>query len=448
VKIVLAAHHYPPDHTAGVELVTRQMARWLVGRGHDVEVVCVGAIEARQGLTVRTDHQDGVVVHRLDVHLAGQDLPLTVPFQNRAIEEWFAGYLARVRPDIFHGHSSYLLTASPLIAAGRLAIPSVVTLHDYWFTCPRLTLTRSNGEICTGEVTPEDCASCLMAERRRYRLLDAARSRVQRVAHGLGIPAAWWPVDPRVAAMVRERRRVLSQVLRSVDRIVTRSSLNNDLLIKSGIEPRTITMVHHGLDLGGWMGSVRREPRAGLRVGYLGQIAPHKGVHVAVEAIREVARATDQVHLSLHGDLSRFPGYVARLRRSAADSPCITFAGAFDSGRVEAVLAGLDVIVVPSLWHEVSPGVIWEAFAAKVPVIASNLPNLRSMVSHERDGLLFEMGDARDLARQVRGLLSDPGRLERLRAGIKPARTLDEEMLQYLVLYDEVVRTRGASIAI
>jgi len=75
-----------------------------------------------------------------------------------------------------------LLSAGALEGAVAAGIPTVASLHDFWFFCPRLTLLRSNGERCEGEATAADCAWCLMAERRRYQLLDLAASRLGRPA--------------------------------------------------------------------------------------------------------------------------------------------------------------------------------------------------------------------------------------------------------------------------
>jgi glycosyltransferase involved in cell wall biosynthesis len=99
------------------------------------------------------------------------------------------------------------------------------------------------------------------------------------------------------------------------------------------------------------------------------------------------------------------------------------------------VLSGMDVLVVPSRWYENGPGVIFEAFAAGIPVVATNLGGMSEFVRHERDGLLFGMEDPGDLARQLRRLVEEPGLLERLRAGIEPVKTVQENVDELEALY-------------
>ena len=66
------------------------------------------------------------------------------------------------------------------------------------------------------------------------------------------------------------------------------------------------------------------------------------------------------------------------------------------------MLSQIDILVVPSRWHENNPRVIQEAFASKTPVIAANVGGIVEFMQHEFNGLLFERNDVADLARQLR----------------------------------------------
>jgi glycosyltransferase involved in cell wall biosynthesis len=79
--------------------------------------------------------------------------------------------------------------------------------------------------------------------------------------------------------------------------------------------------------------------------------------------------------------------------------------------------------------------VIFEAFAAGIPVVATNLGGMSEFVRHERDGLLFGLEDHGGLARQLRRLVEEPGLLERLRAGIEPVKTVQENVDELEVMY-------------
>jgi glycosyltransferase involved in cell wall biosynthesis len=102
------------------------------------------------------------------------------------------------------------------------------------------------------------------------------------------------------------------------------------------------------------------------------------------------------------------------------------------------VLAGAGVAVVSSIWCENNPLVIQEAFTAQVPVIVSDLRGISEFVKDGAYGLLFECGNASDLARQMRKIIDDPSLRDRLRAGIPPVKTIQEEVGQLVALYDEL----------
>ena len=76
-----------------------------------------------------------------------------------------------------------------------------------------------------------------------------------------------------------------------------------------------------------------------------------------------------------------------------------------------------------------------EALAAGRPVIATNLGGISDMVEHEVNGLLFELGDVAGLAAAIRRLATDPALREQLRRGIRPVRTIDEEIVDLVAVY-------------
>src|SRR6185436_16945126 len=127
-----------------------------------------------------------------------------------------------------------------------------------------------------------------------------------------------------------------------------------------------------------------------LRIGFVGTLVWHKGVHVLIEAAQKLC---GHCELHIHGDTAVFPDYAAALRKSAAGLP-VMFHGGFDRDRVDDIYINLDVLVVPSLWPENSPLVIHEAFMHDVPVVAARVGGVPELVGHEIDGLLYEPFDA------------------------------------------------------
>ncbi len=449
MKIVLSASHFGPAYVGGVEVLTERMARWLVSRGHSVEVVCVETIDARTHLSVQTENRDGVVVHRLGLKLAGTGEHLGLRYRDDALGEWLGKFLMRVRPDVFHSQSCYLLTASTLEAARRTGIPTVVTLHDYWFFCPRINLVRSNGERCVGLATSADCTWCLMGERRRYKVLELAAAKIgkPRPQGRSDTGPLRLPLDRTLRAKVGDRRAYLDALLRSADQILILAPLARELLLARGFPSATVRLIPSGLDFSDWKGLPRAPSGGTLRIGYLGQVAPHKGIHLLIQAFQRLSTSARPAELHIYGDETRSPQYAKKLKQLSGGNPRIRFWGLYDNRQVESILSRLDLVVVPSTWFEVRPLVIMEAFAARVPVMASRLPNMQHQLRDEVDGLLFAPDDVSDLARQLQRLVDDPDLVLRLAQNIGPVRTVDEEMAETESVYRLLLAGRRVKVA-
>jgi glycosyltransferase involved in cell wall biosynthesis len=104
------------------------------------------------------------------------------------------------------------------------------------------------------------------------------------------------------------------------------------------------------------------------------------------------------------GDL-RPEGGIDTLREALAIAPAarveLVDRADLDPDDVQARLQSAAYLVLPSLTYDPMPRQLVEAFANAVPVIASRVGSLAELVEQGRNGLLFEPGSARDLARQL-----------------------------------------------
>jgi glycosyltransferase involved in cell wall biosynthesis len=433
MKIVLPVHHFPPRYSAGAELYTLRLARWLQEHEHHVEVICIEAIDQGDPDELRAveDRYEGVVVWRLHFNLA-HATDRRWSYDNPLLGAWFAEYLRRTPPDLAHFQAGYLIGVAPLIAASQAGVPIVLTLHDYWFLCPRITLQRGNGALCMEvPANPAGCAWCTHLESRRYRLPD------RWTGGGLGKAAVWLNLIADTPVFADRRARLLS-ALALPDAVIAPSRFLAERFAPF-VAPERLQISPIGLDLTPFQ-EQQRLPRDGVvRIGFIGQIAPHKGVHLLVKAFRRLKPCGQPAELHIYGGLDTRPDYVAQLRRLAGDDRRIHFHGRFENQRAAAILAGLDVAVVPSVWYENSPLAIMEAQAAGTPVVTAALGGMGELVRDGVDGLHFAPVDTVDLARQLQRLIDEPDLLPRLRAGITMPRGIDDEMCQLMDIYHALV---------
>lgn len=452
MKIIIAVHHFPPHRTAGAELEAFRTAKTLLGRGHDVEVICVESITAEVPaetpteetghITWRDDEYQGLMVRRLSFNIAAAPNPDRWEYDNLWIGEHLAQYLQARKPDLLHLFSGYLMTGRTLLVAKELGIPTVVSLMDFWFLCRRFTLLRTDGTLSTLPINPATCARCIAEEQRLPRLLG-------RVVPIL-MNEYWQTRTDKVQEMAR-RIDFCLDALNSANLIICRSHFLESVYTQAGADPTKMVFCRQG-----FAGSVSHPKQTAsstisiedqpLRVIYLGQISQHKGVHTLIEAVRQLP--TTDIELDVYGDLEKAPSYVAKLKKLAANDPRIQLQGLVQPDAISALLQQADVLVVPSIWYENSPNTIAEAFAHGVPVIASNLGGMAELIQHEGNGLLFTAGDAESLATQLRRLRDTPTLLSKLQQGIQPFKSVDEEIDEIEGYYAAVLRqTAGIEIS-
>jgi glycosyltransferase involved in cell wall biosynthesis len=187
---------------------------------------------------------------------------------------------------------------------------------------------------------------------------------------------------------------------------------------------------------------ISRAKNGDLRLGFMGTIHRHKGLHVLLKAFERLPRDAG-VTLRVCGDLTHFPEYVSEVYEMAHRDPRINFAGPYQNERVMEELKKMDVLVVPSIWYENTPLVIYEAFAAGISVVATDLGGMSEIVEHEKTGLLFEPGNPEDLARQLKRLIDEPDALSKYSGSVENVRPIEDSVDETLDLYARLLEKKA-----
>jgi len=447
MNILLATSFFPPTHTGGTENYTLAIARGLLAAGHHVQVICVGRwAEGDHYWNGFTDEiYNDVPVRRLHLNWEKAPNPNRYLYDNPIVATQVSDYLHQIQPEVVHITSCNTLTASVIRSVKNAGLPVVLTLTDFWFVCPRLTLLRSDGTICNGQVTASDCHECMLNSGRLYRSAKQVLPRT--LARHLFTTFSRFSLLSRqrglrgFALNMSERRSMLPAMLNQVDYIISPSRFLANMFATTG-QSCAIHILPHGNDLSWLANYCHHDVSSPLRIGYMGQILPIKGVHVLIEAFRELADHPE-IQLSIFGPLDPHSSYGQHLQNMAAGDSRIRFGGRFGRESLGSILADLDVLVFPSLWYENNPLVIQEAFAAQVPVVASNLGAIPEHIQAEINGLLFEPGNAKDLARVLRRILVEPGIIEQLRKGIPQVNRIETEVVELCQIYEQFVKSNN-----
>lgn len=193
-------------------------------------------------------------------------------------------------------------------------------------------------------------------------------------------------------------------------------------------------------------GSGGRRGRA-LRILFLGNVIPRKGLHVLVDAL---ARIPDRPwSLTIAGRTDADPGYAARVLgriREARLESRISWLGAPEDSELPGIFRNHDLLAVPSQCEGF--GIVYaEALTFGLPVIAGDLGGAGEIVTQGENGFRIPWGDAETLAGRLSALADEPGllpamsRKARESAGNLP--TWEESMGRIVEFLAGLVRKKG-----
>ncbi len=234
-------------------------------------------------------------------------------------------------------------------------------------------------------------------------------------------------------------------ILRRFDKVAAVSAGVRKRILRNGVPSGKVTTVQNGISLKPFQ---ENDSRAACRkelgishdsvvIGTVGRISPEKGHENLLIAAREISEKFHDVTFLLVGD-----GPLRRKLPREYSSPAILFTGYRKD--LPQLYSGMDIFVLPSLLEGL-PMAVLEAMASKLPIVASRVGEVPSLVGAE-NGILVEPDDTRELKRGLVCLIEN----------LALARTMGEKGYHfvkshfsakrmaenYMGLYREVMRSK------
>ncbi|MFO0981680.1 MAG: glycosyltransferase [Planctomycetota bacterium] len=177
MKILQVIHDFLPDHAAGSEVYTAHLAHQLRRLGHEVVILTTEKHDDRlQYQVIEREHQ-GLRVVEVVYNRVIADLEES--YDDPGMEAVLRRLLVLLAPDLVHVQSLVYFGVGLLRATRALAIPTVMTLHEYHLLCPRAGLLYDvDGQLCE-QVDAARCSRCVAGQplqRSRYQDGDLART--------------------------------------------------------------------------------------------------------------------------------------------------------------------------------------------------------------------------------------------------------------------------------
>jgi glycosyltransferase involved in cell wall biosynthesis len=455
MRIAQVIHTFPPYSVGGSENYTHALAKELQRLGHQVGVFHRIADSSRGEYAVEQAQVDGLPVWKVN-HIFQYYDRFEKLYRDEEIDKRFGEFLDTFRPHIIHLHHLTCLSTAMVLEAKRRGCPVVMTLHDYWLICQRGQFLKPDLTLCAGQEDHE-CVKCLTRELgvteanqkaspldrpvvpTRFSLVHRAYSFLRKQYL---LSRQWfWPPPDGAVQEVRRRMKHVRDICRNIDLFIAPSRFLQEKFLAFGVPSERLVFSDNGYDSASFrehQKACREEKR--LRFGFIGVVFPPKGVHVLIEAFREVAE--EEAELTIHGaevPYEGFESYGEHLRRLAAGRKNIRFTGSYHPSEIGQLLGTVDVLVVPSVWYENSPLTIHEAFLARVPVITSDLGGMREFIRHGENGLLFRSRNVADLREKIRQFIRHPALVEQLGGRAPAVKTIGEDAVSMVKRYENLL---------
>lgn len=431
MRIALAVHAWPGAAAGGVERSVRALAAALVRAGHepcvlagDLERASAGELELR---ATREDLGDGVSCEVL--RLARPDLFFDHWHKSRSPQ-----VAARVRAlvaeraiDVVHVHHWLRLSRDLVHAAALAGVPSVVTLHDAWSSCPLAFRVRSaDGAPCAAPVGPDPCVACAARVPPRTPWVDTARG--------------WMALAERQRDLARELRlaRAVCVPTRAFGAALERSLGH----APGALDLRVLAPLRDALEA---PATAPAPPTGPLRLVAWGSLSRVKGQDLVLEALRELGGGSLRLLGAGTPEWSEAlcaasVGLEVRLEEPAEPERL----AARDVGAAHAFVLGTRALESYGI-------VLDEAWELGLPVVVPDTPAFVERCGPLEDGvgdgaLVYAQGDARALARALARLRDEAGLRARLaeRARARGDRSRAsaasaERAAQHVALYERAV---------
>lgn len=454
MRILLTTHQFLPEYSSGTEVLTYSVARELIARGHDVTVLTGYPARTLLADDERFDYyeHDGIKVHRFHhahVPMGSQSVVTELEHSNLLAASHFRKILEEFPQDVVHYFHLSRLSSLLIDVANRLNIPSFYTPTDFWGICPTSQLLLKDGSMCGGPSHLGGNCVKHVAELTRG-------PRVQKVLAPIpdtAMEALVWTIGKadfirhplrREIVALSKRPAFIADRLNVLDRIIAPTELMYQKLATNGIALERLVKSAYGIDTSYYEGIRRERSLNGrLQIGFIGTLARHKGCHVLIEAVSRLPQ--DSYHLRIYGSPKDFPDYYAELRNAAGSNPNIEFCGTFPNSEIGKVFSALDVLVIPSVWYENTPLVLYSAMASGCPAVVSDYPGMTETVTHDYNGMAFPSGDAQALQQQLARLIAEPALLARLSGNCQPPKSIVRYVDELVEFYDAAIgqpRTR------
>ncbi len=368
MRVLQISSLYPPKMLGGAEVSARNLSELLVDDGHDVMVVRACDRDEDEGEETTASNIRIVRLktpHIYPVFRFYEASPLKKPLWHLqdhfdpSLGRKFGHILDEFAPDLVNIHLLQGLGYPLLKEISKRRIPVNYVLPDLGLACIRMSMFK-NGKDCRSQ-----CLPCRASTRYKLHLIrkQASISFVSPSRANLETLARYFPVK----------------------------DFPSNVILNPNTYPKP---------------NVARTESDTMRLLYAGRIHNTKGIDILLEAVEALA-GTRHITLALAGQGQQ----EAELRARFEQAPWCNFLGFISHVQLADRMMESDLLCIPSIWAENSPGVVIQALGLGLPVMGSARGGIPELVRDGHNGCLVTDTTVEGWRTALAGILDAPEQL-------------------------------------
>lgn len=295
-----------------------------------------------------------------------------------SVTTWFADLLRALKPTVVHTHHYAHLGLEYLRVVKEVdpSIKLVMTLHEYMAICQNSgqMIKAGSFKLCSRS-SPDECRGCFP----NHTVED------------------FW---------LRKHR--FMGFFDLVDQFVSPSEFLKQRYVDWGLPAEKIAVIENGQsDEPPLPPRPLAEGETRNRFGFFGQINPFKGLDVVLRALNDMKpEERKQIVLEVHGanleqQTPEFQEKIEKLRAPLIEEGVVQWVGPYQPHELRDRMAGVDWVVVPSIWWENSPMVIQEAFSLSRPLVGSDIGGMAEKIKNNINGIHVSTRNSHDWQKKL-----------------------------------------------
>ena len=438
MKIAFCLHHFLPDYIAGTEIYVFNLAVHLQREGAETVVIIPNL---GQDDTDEYYYKGIRVIKYAENSI--EDRAMIMGKTKPAGLELFTSIIKKEKPGIVHFHElapGKGLNIFHVEAVYALKIPIVLSFHLSVYTCMKGSLVYMDTEKCDGEIRIRRCTDCVYHSKnmkgvKAQLLLSVSMAFFHKGINAVGLNNSIGTAlgFPFVIGKIKTDLQRLSVF---AEKIVVLAEWYKNILEKNQVPPEKIVCIKQGLTNENAYIPTVETTGPPLKVVFLGRISALKGLHLLIDAVNQLP--AEKIILTIYGQEAG-DNYAAECKRKTMGKGNILWKGTIDSDRVVPALSTQHLLCLPSTFSEMSPLVIQEAFAAGIPVLASDVYGNAEQIQDGVNGWLFDFNNSTSLAEKLRLLFNDLSLIEKAKHQLPVPGHFKDIASKHFKIYQEIV---------